>query len=153
MTVTGAVSAPADPLALANRLRPVLLQLHRHLRRETLALGVTLGQVSLLAAIRDKPGIGAAELAAREGMSVPSICSHVDKLEASGLATRNRDLVADRRRVGLVITAEGQKVLRSVRSRRTAWLASRLSTVTAAEVAAIDAAVDGLRALVERAPA
>ena len=40
-----------DPLTVANRLRPVLLQLARQLRREVHPLGVTGGQVSLLVAI------------------------------------------------------------------------------------------------------
>ena len=129
----------------------MLVQLHRQLRRETVALGVTLGQVSILAAIRDQPDIGVAELASREVMSVPSICAHVDKLEASGLVTRNREVSTDRRRVGLVITTEGRRVLRTVRSRRTAWLASRLSTLEPEQRAAIELALDGLGALVERA--
>ena len=129
----------------------MLVQLHRQLRRETVALGVTLGQVSILAAIRDQPDIGVAELASREAMSVPSICAHVDKLEASGLVTRNREVSTDRRRVGLVITTEGQRVLRTVRSRRTAWLASRLSSLEPEQRAAIQLALDGLGALVERA--
>src|SRR2546427_3362340 len=115
-----------DPVAVANRLRPVLVQLSRQLRRELHLLGVSAGQVSLLGAIRDTPGIGVADLAAREGMSAPSICSHIDRLEASGLVTRTRDETGDRRRVGLRITAEGARVLRTVRSRRTAWLAARL---------------------------
>jgi DNA-binding MarR family transcriptional regulator len=149
--VTVSPPVAADPLALANRLRPVLLHLGRQLRRETLALGVTLGQVSILAAVRDKPGIGAAELASLEGTSVPSICAHVDKLEEAGLVTRNRELAGDRRRVGLVTTPAGEKVLRGVRSRRTAWLASRLATLSAADTASIDAAVEALSALVERA--
>jgi len=38
----------ADPTVLANRLRPVLLKLNRHLRREVHPLGVTGGQVALL---------------------------------------------------------------------------------------------------------
>ncbi len=42
----------ADSLTVANRLRPVLLQLARELRREVHPLGVTGGQVSLLVSIR-----------------------------------------------------------------------------------------------------
>ena len=40
-----------DSLALANDLRPVLLRLARRVRRESHALGVTAGQVTLLAVI------------------------------------------------------------------------------------------------------
>src|SRR5919206_528728 len=52
-----------DPVAVANRLRPVLHKLNRHLRRETHSLGVTSGQVSLLAQIGRSPGIGVLALA------------------------------------------------------------------------------------------
>jgi DNA-binding MarR family transcriptional regulator len=144
-------AATADPVALAGRLRPVLLHLTRHLRRETHALGLSAGQVSILAVVRDTPGVGVAELAAREGTSVPSICAHVDKLEAAALVSRQRDLATDRRRVGLAISPEGERVLRTVRSRRTAWLASRLAAISPEQRAAVEAAIDGLTALVDRA--
>ena len=137
-----------DPVAVANRLRPVLVQLSRQLRRELHLLGVSAGQVSLLGAIRDTPGIGVADLAAREGMSAPSICSHIDRLEASGLVTRTRDETGDRRRVGLRITAEGARVLRTVRSRRTAWLAARLEALMPEERERVAGAVDALAHLV-----
>src|SRR5438552_5565120 len=137
-----------DPLALANRLRPVLLHVNRHLRRELHMLGVSSGQVSILAAIRDRPGIGVAELAAAEGTSVPSMSVHIDRLEAGGLVTRRRQEASDRRRVGLSLTPEGARVLRTVRSRRTAWLAARLEALSAGERTAVAAAIEPLAALV-----
>ncbi len=146
---TGAAAA-LDPVAVANGLRPVLLHLNRHLRRELHALGVGSSQVSLLAAIHATPGIGVGELATREGTSAPSISNHIDRLEAAGLVSRSRVDGGDRRRVGLACTAEGARVLRTVRSRRTAWLAARLRDLPDDQLRAIDAALDGLRALVER---
>jgi DNA-binding MarR family transcriptional regulator len=139
-----------DPVAVANGLRPVLLHLQRHLRRELHALGIGGSQVSLLSAIHGSPGIGVAELAAREGTSASSVCNHIDRLEASGLVTRTRVDGGDRRRVGLTCTAEGARVLRTVRSRRTAWLAARLRDLPEDQLRAIDNAMAGLRALVER---
>ncbi len=139
-----------DPVAVANSLRPVLLHLGRHLRHELHTVGVSSSQVSLLAAIHGNPGIGVSELAAREGTSAPSISNHIDRLEAAGLVTRSRGGDSDRRRVGLACTAEGTRVLRTVRSRRTAWLAARLRDLPEDQLRAIDAALDGLRALVER---
>ena len=64
--------------------------------------------------------------------------------------TRSRVDGGDRRRVGLTVTAEGARVLRAVRSRRTAWLAARLRELPEDQLRAVDAAIDGLRALVER---
>ena len=49
----------------------MLLRLARLVRRESHALGVTAGQVALLAAIDDHPGITARELAERERISAP----------------------------------------------------------------------------------
>jgi len=137
-------------VAVANGLRPVLLHLNRHLRRELHALGLGGSQVSLLAAIHGSPGIGVAELAAREGTSAPSVSNHIDRLEASGLVARSRGDGGDRRRVGLTCTAEGARILRTVRSRRTAWLAARLRSLPDDQLRAIDSAIPGLRALVER---
>src|SRR5262249_11736774 len=74
-----------DTTALANQLRPVLLKLNRELRREIHSLGVTGGQVSLLVAIKQTPGIGVRELAAQERMSVPGMSKFVTRLEEAGL--------------------------------------------------------------------
>jgi DNA-binding MarR family transcriptional regulator len=140
-------SVASDPVIVANRLRPVLLKLNRELRREIHSLGVTGGQVSLLNLIRREPGIGVRELAVRERMSAAGMSKYVARLEAARLVTRS--VLHDRRRVGLVLTAEGQRVLRSVRSRRTAWLAARLRGLSADELAAIDAAVEPLGRLID----
>jgi DNA-binding MarR family transcriptional regulator len=137
-----------EPLAVANRLRPALLKLARELRRESHALGVTGGQVSLLIQIARNRGIGVRELAARERMSPAAMSGYVDRLERAGLVQRTPDL-RDRRRHGLSPTAEGERVLRSVRSRRTAWLSTRLERLTPAELAALDAAVAPLLRLLE----
>jgi DNA-binding MarR family transcriptional regulator len=138
------------PVDVANRLRPVLLHLNRHLRREEHTSGVSAGQLSLLGSIRGNPGIGVAELAAREGTSVPSICSHVDRLEASGLITR-RQGERDRRRVDLEVTPEGLRVLKAIRTKRTAWLSAQLSALTDVDLAAIADAIAPLEALLVQA--
>ncbi len=142
-------AATIKPLDVANRLRPVLLHLNRHLRREVHTSGVSAGQLSLLSAICDNPSIGVAELAAREGTSMPSVSSHIDRLEASGLITR-RQSDRDRRRVDLEVTAEGMRVLRVIRSKRTAWLSARLETLDDDDLAAIEAAIEPLAALLEQ---
>jgi DNA-binding MarR family transcriptional regulator len=137
-----------DPVAVANRLRPVLLKLNRHLRREIHSLGVTGGQASLLFTIQRRPGIGVRELAALERMSAPGMSKYVGRLEAAGLVTREPS-PGDRRRIGVRITPEAERVLRSVKSRRTAWLASRLRGLSEAELAAVDAAIEPLQELIE----
>ncbi len=137
-----------DPTAIAGRLRPVLFKLNRELRREVHSLGVTGGQVSLLIAIHKRPGIGVRELAAQERMSPAGMSKYVDRLERDGFVERTPHPV-DRRRHGLSVTVAGERVLRSVRSRRTAWLAARLKHLSPDELAAIDAAVEPLQELLE----
>src|ERR671936_2095128 len=100
---TSAKIPVADAVEAANRLRPVLLQLARQLRREVHPLGVTGGQVSLLVAIKQSPGIGLRELAAQEGISPAGMSGHVDRLEAARLVRRSA-VSGDRRRVGLELT-------------------------------------------------
>jgi len=138
----------ADPTVLANRLRPVLLRLNRELRHEVHSLGVTGGQVSLLVQIKFHPGIGMRELAALERMSVPGMSKFVARLEEAGLVERAA-VAGDQRRVGLSLTAAGHKVLRSVRSKRTAWLSARLRELEPEELDAIDAAIEPLMHLLE----
>ena len=132
-----------DTLAIADRLRPVLLQVGRELRREAREVGVSPEQVSLLVAIKYTPGIGVRELAARERVSPPALSNHVDRLERDGLVSRTPN-ASDRRRVGLTLTDEGQRVLRRVRSRRTAWLATRLRGLSPEELDAVEAAIEPL---------
>ncbi len=143
-------SVSNEAVAVANQLRPVLLHLNRHLRRESQTQGISPGQISMLAGIEANRGIGVKELAAREGMAAPSVCTAVDRLQSAGYVTRVRDSGGDRRRVGLAITPEGGALLRRVRSRRTAWLAARLQALTDDERARIAGAVDALDALVSQ---
>jgi DNA-binding MarR family transcriptional regulator len=137
-----------DTTALANQLRPVLLKLNRELRREIHSLGVTGGQVGLLVQIKTRPGIGMRELASVERMSVPGMSKFVAKLEEAGLVQR-APVEGDQRRVGLSLTPAGHKVLRSVKSKRTAWLAAGLRRLDPEQLEAIDAAIEPLSHLLE----
>ena len=141
-------AASSEALAVADKLRPVLLHLNRHLRREAQTQGTSASQISMLAGIEANPGIGIADLASREGMAAASVCTAVDRLQGAGYVTRLRESSGDRRRVGLAATPEGTALLRRVRSRRTAWLAARLQALTADERARISDAVGALSALV-----
>jgi len=135
-----------DAVAIADALRPALLRIGRELRREARAVGVSPEQVSLLVSIKYSPGIGVRELAARERVTPPALTKHVDRLERDGLVMRTPS-ADDKRRIGLTLTDEGQRALRRVRSRRTAWLASRLRELSAEELAAVEAAVEPLSRL------
>ncbi|MGH3023841.1 MAG: MarR family winged helix-turn-helix transcriptional regulator [Gaiellaceae bacterium] len=136
----------SDPVSIANGLRPPLLHLNRRLRRELAPLGITGGQAALLWSIRSHPGIGVRELAELEGVSAPAMSAYVDRLQAAGLVGRRRS-TADRRRVELEVTEDGQRILRSARSRRTAWLAARLKRLEPEELERVEAALPALEKL------
>ena len=139
-------AASTDTVAVADALRPVLLRVGRELRREARAVGISPEQVSLLVAIKYAPGVGVRELATRERISAPALTKHVDRLERDGLVTRTPS-ADDKRRIGLTLTDKGQRALRRVRSRRTAWLASRLRELSADQLAAVEAAIEPLSRL------
>jgi DNA-binding MarR family transcriptional regulator len=136
-----------DPLVVANELRPVLLKLSRRLRRELHELDVTAGQVSILGHLSKHEDIGLTELAELEGVSAPRMSKVIQEMLVAGLVKRHRGL--DRRRVGLNITDRGKTVLRSVRKRRTAWLASRLQALEPDELAALEDAIPHLAKLLD----
>jgi DNA-binding MarR family transcriptional regulator len=136
-----------DAMAVADSLRPTLLRLARELRREKIA-GVSPHQVGLLVAIKYAPGVTVGELAASERVSTAAMSKRVSRLQRDGLVARTQS-ETDRRRVGLTLTDDGQRTLRRVRSRRTAWLASRLSSLSPAELAAVGAAAEPLARLLE----
>ena len=123
----------------------MLLRLARELRREIHSLGVTGGQVSLLSAIKHNPGITASALAERERVSAPGMSGHLVRLEAAHLIERTR--ASDRRRIGLSLTPAGDKVLKSVRNKRTAWLVERLERLEPEERESIEASIDALEKL------
>jgi DNA-binding MarR family transcriptional regulator len=140
-----------DAMGVADLLRPTLLQLARELRREKIA-GVSAQQVALLVAIKYGPGVTVGELASGEHVSTAAMSKRVTRLERSALVARTRS-ETDRRRVGLTLTDDGQRTLRRVRSRRTAWLATRLSSLSREELAAVGAAAEPLARLLELAEA
>jgi DNA-binding MarR family transcriptional regulator len=73
---------------------------------------------------------------------------HVDRLERAGLLERVRSS-DDRRRVGLRLTDEGERLTRRIRARRTTWLADRLKALEPSELEAIEVAVPALMQLLE----
>lgn len=136
------------PELVANELRPVLLRLARELRHETEQVGITARQATLLWLVKRSPGLSLAELAAEEGISPPAMSGHVDRLERAGLLERVRE-TGDRRRVGLELTEDGTKLLKSVRARRTTWLAQRLGTLRPDELEMVEAAMPALLRLLD----
>jgi DNA-binding MarR family transcriptional regulator len=124
-----AASGQVDALVLAEELRPALLRASRQLRREAQRAGVSALDAQLLNALRKHPGTGVAELAEGEQMTPPSMSGHVKRLAGAGWITRDASDPRDGRRVGLRLTAAGEKALEAIRRRRNDWLAVRLAAM------------------------
>ena len=132
-----------DSMTVAGRLRPVLLRLDaRAAPRDPLARRD--GRPGLACWSRSSITRGSPpRLAPSERVSAPGMSGHLKRLEAAGLIERTR--ASDRRRVGLFLTDAGDKVLRSVRQKRTAWLVARLEQLEPEERERIEAAIDAAR--------
>jgi DNA-binding MarR family transcriptional regulator len=137
----------ANPLELANALRPTITRLARRLRQQDhTGLGPTM--TAALASIAKHGGPTHGELAAIEQVAPPTITAVVGKMENLGLVKRETGTV-DRRVTRVRITPAGVDQLDEVRNRRTSWLAFQLSSLTDDERRRLADAVDVLAKLVD----
>lgn len=134
----------SESAALAESLRPVVLRLSRHLRRQSHSLGLSPLDAMLLGGVLKHDGIGVSELADHEQMSRPTMSLHVKRLEAAGYLARLPPPSDDKRRVGLTLTDAGREALDAVRRRRNDWLAQRLAALTPEARLALEAAIGPL---------
>lgn len=137
--------AAPDSADLADRLRPPLMRVSRYLRREAQRAGVSALDALLLGVIKKNPGISASELAEREHMTRPTMSGHVQRLQKAGWVMRQAN--EDRRRISLIITKRGARALDDIKKHRNDWLAARLATLSAEQLAALDAAIEPMLAL------
>lgn len=140
---TDTLQAPAE---IAGPLRFSVIRLARLLRQQDRS-GLSPTLTATLATIAREGPVTLGELAAHEQVAPPSITKVVAKLEADGLVTRRSD-PADRRVSRVAITRAGQRRLEANRSRRTAWLESRLRELPPDDLARLEAAVEVLERLV-----
>jgi DNA-binding MarR family transcriptional regulator len=148
-TVTKAATI-TKTVKLAAELRPSILRLSRHLRREAIRGGSSSVDAQLLGTLREEPGLGVSELADMEQMSRPAMSAHVKRLMQLGYVQREvAKGEADRRRVGLTVTRSGTHYLRAVSERRADWLAERLAELGSDDRTALDRAAKSLRLILE----
>ena len=147
MSTLQKTSRTANPLELANAVRPTITRLARRLRQQDhTGLGPTM--TAALASIAKHGGPTHGELAAIEQVAPPTITAVVGKMENLGLVTRETGTV-DRRVTRIRITPAGVDQLDEVRNRRTSWLAFQLSSLTDDERRRLADAVDVLAKLVD----
>jgi DNA-binding MarR family transcriptional regulator len=136
-----AIAAPT----LGSQLRLTVLRLSRRLRQQT-AGDVTASQLSALLAIAEHGEVSLGELAAIERIAPPSMTRIAARLEERGLLERRVDS-ADRRVARVAVSPAGEALLTENRTRRDAFLASRLQDFTAEERALLAKAVPLLERL------
>ncbi len=150
LTSTATKVAVSRTAKLAAELRPSILRLSRHLRREAQRGGSSSLDAQLLGTLREEPGLGVSELADMEQMSRPAMSAHVKRLMQLGYVQRETPKGdVDRRRVGLSVTRSGSSYLRTVSERRADWLADRLSELGVEDRTALDRAAKSLRMILE----
>lgn len=114
-----------DTLAeLPARLRLGVMRLARRLRQETPGQ-VTPSMQSALSMLERHGPLTLGELASLERVAPPSMTRIAARLEEAGLVVRTVDS-ADRRVARVAVSPEGRKLLKEIRSRRDAYLATRL---------------------------
>jgi len=136
-----------DDTELAARLRLAVTRLARRLRQQT-AGEVSQSQVSALASVERLGPLTLGELAAVERVQPPSMTRIIAALEEAGLVERTVD-ERDRRIARVKTTVAGQRFLERSRSRKNAYLAARVRTMSVEDRAVLARAATLLEQLLE----
>jgi DNA-binding MarR family transcriptional regulator len=124
-----------------------VMRLARRLRAERAEVGLTLTQLSALAALERHGPTTPGHLAAIERVRPPSMTRVLNGLADEGLVSRSAH-PTDGRQVVVEVTDAARERLREDRRRREAWLATRLAALTPDERRALRAVVPILEELV-----
>ena len=142
MTVLNDVSTDT-----ATRLRLVIARTARQLRQNVdVDTGLTTSLLSALATIDRLGPITLGELAAAERVQPPTITRIVAQLVGRSLVSRAVD-AHDRRVARVETSVEGRRLLHRSRTRKNAFLAQRLKSLSPEELAVLEAALPALERL------
>jgi DNA-binding MarR family transcriptional regulator len=138
---------PINDVELPARLRLAITRMARRLRQEA---GTDLGpsQVAALATIDRHGPLAPSELADRERIKRPTVTRILAALAEAGLVERIRD-PADGRSAIVSATPAGRALLKRLRQRKTAYLATRLRELPAEDLAALERATEVIERLLE----
>jgi DNA-binding MarR family transcriptional regulator len=143
-------TSPLAEAAVAARLRLAVMRLARRLRQEA-EPGVTPSQLAALSSLARLGPLTLGELSSVERVRPPTMTRIVAGLEDEGLVTRRPD-PHDRRIARVALTGRGQRFVHKSRTRKDAYLAAHLRTLSADELATLDAAAELLERIMEDAP-
>jgi len=125
---------------------PIVMRDIRSEMRSRRSAELTVPQFRTLAFVNRKEGPSLSEVADHMGLTPPSTCRLVDGLIARGMMTRQGH-PTDRRRLRLIVTPRGAKILEISRSGTLACLAEKLNGVTAQDRGIIVKAMGVLRSV------
>jgi DNA-binding MarR family transcriptional regulator len=132
---------------LASRLRLAVARTARRLRQEA-GGGLSPTLSAALASIDNHGPLTPSELANRERIKRPTATRLIASLEQDGLVARTSD-PSDGRSSLIATTPEGRDLMRTLRTRKDAYLARRLAKLTAGERETLARAADLLERLLE----
>ena len=135
---------------LAAELRVSVMRLRRRLANERHPDNeLSLGAMAVLGCLYRNGELSVGELAAQERVRPPSMTRTVNCLEDGGYVARRRH-ETDRRQVVVVLSDLGRETLLADRARRDAWLARKLTDLTAEERAVLRRAAPILEELSQK---
>ncbi|MFD8705424.1 MarR family winged helix-turn-helix transcriptional regulator [Kitasatospora sp. NPDC059648] len=132
------------------RLRLAIGRLNRQLVRASGDQDLTSAQLSALSRVEQHGSLRLGELAAREGVAVPSMVRTVAPLVTAGLIAKTPD-PQDGRSQLLALTPHGRDTLARIRRERTALLARRSTRLSPEQCRALEAALPLLELLLDEA--
>jgi DNA-binding MarR family transcriptional regulator len=133
---------------LAGHLRLTIVRTARRLRQEA-GSDLSPSLTAALSTVERHGPLTPSDVAARERIQRPTATRVLARLEEQGLIARTPD--PQDRRSSLVTTTEaGSALLAELRTRKTAFLASRLEGLPAEDLATLERAADILEGLISR---
>jgi DNA-binding MarR family transcriptional regulator len=145
---TGPGLADASDVELAARLRLAITRTARRLRQEA-GTDLSPSQLAALATIERHGPLAPSELAERERIRRPTATRVLSRLVQTKLVERIPD-PADGRSAIVSVSSEGRALLRRLRRRKTAYLATRVRDLPPQDLSALARATEVLEAILAR---
>jgi DNA-binding MarR family transcriptional regulator len=145
---TGLRFDAATDVELAARLRLAITRTARRLRQEA-GTDLSPSQVAALATIERHGPLAPSELAERERIRRPTATRVLSRLVEAGLVERIPD-PTDGRSAIVSVSSDGRALLRRLRRRKTAYLATRIHDLPPEDLSALARATDVLESILAR---
>jgi DNA-binding MarR family transcriptional regulator len=142
-----AVTVHTTRSELASRLRLAIARTARRLRQEA-HMGLSPSMTAALATIERHGPLTPSRLAELERIQRPTATRMIARLQRVGLVEADRHPVDGRSRV-IAVTATGSARLRSIRTRKNAYLARRLADVSPQDLKTLEDAAEILERMLD----